>query len=299
MENYLVLDIGGTAIKFAIADKEANFKEKGSIKTYPDSFEKQIEEIGKTYDELKKRYLIKGIAISSPGFVDGVKGITYGTSALPCIMEKEIARAIHLRMDGLPISMENDGNCGGLGEYWKGRGRGKKNIVMLVCGSGIGGGYVREGKIDRTIHHASAEFGFMPMVFEEGKVKSWSSCSVVNILKKYLQEVPSSISGKELFDLAEKDNVAKKYVDKFYYHLALGCISVGFALDPDLIIIGGAISKRRDFETNIREQIRKIKSSNFEFSCNKTDIAVAELGNDANLYGALYNFLYVRQCEVI
>lgn len=298
MDDYLVLDIGGTAIKFAVADKEGNFKEKGSIKTYPDSFEEQIEEMGKTYDKLKTKYAIRGIAVSSPGFVDGVKGITHGASALPCIMEKEIARAIHLRMDMLPIAMENDGNCGGLGEYWKGRGRGMKNIVMLVCGSGIGGGYVREGKIDRTIHHASAEFGFMPMVFEENSVKSWSSCSVVNTLKKYLQEVPSSISGKELFDLAEKDEIARKYVDKFYYHMALGCISVGFALDPDLIIIGGAISKRKDFEKNILKQVEEIKASNYEFSCNKTDIAMAELGNDANLYGALYNFLYVRQCEI-
>lgn len=298
MNCYLVLDIGGTAIKFAVADKDGNFKEKGSIKTHPDSFEKQIEEMGKAYDKLKNQYSLKGIAVSSPGFVDGKKGITYGASALPCIMEKEIARAIHLRMDRLPVSMENDGNCGGLGEYWKGRGRGKKNIVMLVCGSGIGGGYVREGKIDRTLHHASAEFGFMPMVFEENSVKSWSSCSVVNTLKKYLQEVPSSISGKELFDLAEEDEIAKKYVDKFYYHMALGCISVGFALDPDLIIIGGAISKRKDFEKNIVKQMEDIKASNYEFSCNKTAIAVAELGNDANLYGALYNFLYVRQCEI-
>lgn len=298
MDTYLVLDIGGTAIKFAVSDSNGVFMEKGSIKTYPDSFEKQIEEMGKTYDKLKEIYDLKGIAVSSPGFVDGVNGITYGASALPCIMEKEIARAIHLRMDCLPVSMENDGNCGGLGEYWKGRGKGKKNIVMLVCGSGIGGGYVRNGKIDRTINHASSEFGFMPMVFEKDTVRSWSSYSVVNTLKKYLEEVPSHISGKELFELAEEDETARKYVNKFYYYLALGCISVGFALDPDLIIIGGAVSKRQGFKKNILEQIERIKASDSNFACNKTEIAVAELGNDANLYGALYNFLYVRKCEI-
>ena len=136
------------------------------------------------------------------------------------------------------------------------------------------------------------------MVYDDGTVLPWSTYSVVGTLDRYQKETGRKISGRELFDLAGTDPVAKKYVDRFYYYLALGCLSIGFALDPDLIVIGGAISCREDFKQQIDYQLEKIKKTSKTYTFNHTEIKAAQLGNTANLLGALFNHVYIHRCEL-
>ena len=202
------------------------------------------------------------------------------------------------RMGGLPIAMENDGNCGCLGEYWKGRGKGRQNVVTLVYGSGIGGGYVKEGKIGQTRRFCSSEFGFMPLIYENGRYRSWSSYSVVNTVNRFNEEQQKNLTGEELFWLAETDEKAREYIERFYYYMAAGCLSVSFAFDPDIILIGGAISRRPDLKARLEEKLVQLKQEDEAFGYSDTEVDTAALGNDANLYGALYNFLYLERCKL-
>lgn len=296
MDSYLVFDMGGTGIKYAVCSTEGEIIRKGRCTAYPDDFGKLSESMGEIYDAQSREFDLLGIAISSPGFVDQRQGIVHGLSSLPCIHEFPVARALSKRMGGLPVSMENDGNCGCLGEYWKGRGKGKKNVVMLVYGSGIGGGYVKDGKIGQTRKFSSSEFGFMPLIYEHGMFRSWSHYSVVNTVNRYNEEQHKNLTGEELFLLAETEETARKYIDRFYYYMAAGCLSVSFAFDPDIILIGGAVSRRPDLKDRLEEKMAQLKQEDEAFGYSDTQVEVAALGNDANLYGALYNFLYLEQC---
>lgn len=293
---YLVFDMGGTGIKYAVCTREGEIVQKGICDAFPDDFGRLSESMGEVFDLLKRKYSFLGIAISSPGFVDQRRGIVHGLSALPCIHGFPIAKVLSKRMDGLPVSIENDGNCGCLGEYWKGSGKGKKNVITLVFGSGIGGGHVQDGKIGQTRGFSSGEFGFMPLVYEDGKLCSWSSVSVVKTVKRYNREQNAKLTGEELFQLAETDENARRYVDRFYYYMAAGCLAVSFAFDPDIILIGGAVSKRADLMERIEENMNRLVQEDEAFGYCDTPIEPAALGNDANLYGALYNFLYLEQC---
>lgn len=298
MNYYLIFDIGGTSVKYAVSNRIGKFYEKGSIPAHQKNFSMFLEELGVLYEKMAERYPFRGIAVSSPGFVDSGAGITNGLSALPCIHHFPIAKELSARMGNLPVSMENDGNCGVLGEYWRGNGRGMQNVAMVVCGSGIGGGYVQRGKIHKTLHFSPSEFGFMPLVREKEKPLSWSAYSVVNTVKKYNKETGRSVNGKELFEMEEKDERAAEYVRRFYYYMAAGCLSIHFMLDPDAIIIGGAISERKDFLERLETMISFMKEGNQDLSCSREKLVISALKNDANLYGALYHFLHGGTCRL-
>lgn len=297
---YMVFDIGGSAVKYGYAAEKGKLTDKGSFPSCQDDFSVLLEGMGEIYDQYRQTHRIEGIAVSAPGFVDCESGIISGTSALPCIHGFPIREAIKERMGGLPAAIENDGNCGALGEYWKGAGSGKNSMVMLVCGSGIGGGYVNHGTILRTTHHSSSEFGFMPLACEDGRTMPWSDFSVVNTAKRYNREHGTSFTAKELFDLAEtkgegRSASAAACVERFYHYLAAGCMAVSFALDPDVIVIGGAVSVRSNFEERLRRAMDEIINGREMLKQMKSEIRISKLGNDANLYGALYHLLGCKE----
>lgn len=288
---YLVYDIGGSSVKYAYSEYEGNLCSKGSFPTCKNDFNQFLGDMVRIYDLYKQNYRIEGIAVSAPGAVDPELGVIHGLSAVPCIHETPFCRMISEAMDGLRVTAENDGNCGVMGEYWKGAAKGRSSAAMIVCGSGIGGGYIQEGRVSKSSHFSASEFGFMPIVYEDGLVHPWSDFSVVNTVNRYNRDIGTSISGIELFEQSDTDPEAARYVERFYHYLAAGCLSVAFALDPEAIIIGGAVSGRPDFRDHFQAAFQKLKDVNTMFEECKSAILVSELGNDANLYGALYHYL--------
>lgn len=287
--NYLVFDIGGSSIKYAVGDLQGNLIDKGKTESSGRDLQEFIDHLKGVYELYRETYSFSGIAISAPGFVDTRSGVIHGISALSFIHDFPIASLISENLGNLPVSIENDGNCGALGEYWKGGWGSVKNLVMLVCGSGIGGGFVYNGQILHTTHHSASEFGFMPIGNEDGRIMPWSHYSVVNIINRYNEKNKCSVSAKELFDRAGEDQEANDFTEEFYRYLAVGSFSVAFALDPDLIVISGAISGREDFKERLNQQVEELKKECREYAQIPSEIVVSKIGNDANLYGALYH----------
>lgn len=295
--SYILYDIGGSSIKYALGDVDGKLDRKGSIPTCKHDFQKFLADMRWIYEQVGDGRVIEGAAISAPGFVDSENGIIHGTSAVNCIHEIPFAKEVSKCLDGIPVSVENDGNCGALGEYWMGAARGKSSAVMLVCGSGIGGGYVRNGKIPAGSHFSAYEFGFMPIVTEARKTLPWSDFSVVNTVKQYNRSMGTDMTAKQLFDAADQDREADRYVRRFYHYLAAGCMAVGFALDPEVIVIGGAVSVREDFETCLHSAMDQIVGDRLMLRQMKSEIRISQLGNDANLYGALFHYLHLQGKE--
>lgn len=288
---YLIFDIGGSSIKYAVGDQNGSLSDKGKTECSGENLQEFMEYIKNVYETVEHTHNLVGIAISSPGFVDTANGIVHGISALPFIHNFPLASLISKAMGNLPVSIENDGNCGALGEYWKGGWGEVKNLVMLVCGSGIGGGSVYQGEILPTSHYSASEFGFMPIGHENGRVLPWSQYSVVNITNRYNKNNQCSISSKELFDRPKEDEIAYGYTEEFYHYLAVGSLCTAFALDPEVIVISGAISGREDFKERLYRKVESLKRECKEYAQLPSEIVVSSLGNDANLYGALYHAL--------
>jgi predicted NBD/HSP70 family sugar kinase len=155
---YLVLDIGGSAIKYALMTKELEFIEKGSIPTPMDNIKSFVEAIGNLYDQYKDQ--IEGMAISMPGVIDSEKGYAYTGGHLEYNSGKEIVKILQERCE-VKIAIENDGKCAALAEVWKGSLKNYNDGVVIVLGTGVGGGIVRDKKIHKGRNFFAGEFSFM------------------------------------------------------------------------------------------------------------------------------------------
>ena len=285
------LDIGGTSIKVALSDREGNLIEKGHVDV-AETFEELMSNIGAWVNSMKEKYEIEGLAISSPGAVDSVTGIIEGASAVPCIHGPNWREEIRNRF-GLEIAIENDANCAALAEVFSGTAKDVKEMMFLVCGTGIGGAIVKDGKIHHGEHLHGGEFGYMLMEERDGRFYNFSECaSTMSFVRKVRAHYnDDSWDGVKVFEEASKGNeICIEAIDTFYKNLAKGIFNLQYIYDPEMILLGGAISEREDFVERVNEKLDEILKI-VEIAKVRPNVVTCTHKKDANLIGALANFL--------
>src|SRR4051794_4032075 len=115
MKNFMVFDVGGTNVKYAVINEDGEFLTKGDFPSSQYDFEKLQYDIIAITLENKEKHNVAGIAFSCPGGVDSETGIIGGASALPCIHGPNF-KQIFGDATGLPVEIENDANSAALGE---------------------------------------------------------------------------------------------------------------------------------------------------------------------------------------
>ena len=255
---------------------------KKTPKTLPE-FYQCLEE---TVNELKKQVTIKGVALSCPGAVDQKTGVIGGDSALPYIHGFDIRSELKKRF-GLPVSIENDANCAALAEMASGAGKKVKDAIFLVIGTGVGGALVVDKKLHHGAHLLGGEFGYL-LLGQEMTVSQ--IVSPVSIAERYNAKTRQALSGKEVFAKAQTgDKIASVEVDNALQTLALLIYNLQYSFDPELFIIGGAISKNPALismlEPKLAKLRQKVKAAKLE-----PKIAVCHYYEQANLLGAAINF---------
>ena len=299
MSNYIVFDIGGSSVKWSIMSKMGDILTKDKIKV-ADSVDQFFEELSKIVNINKDNFNLKGIAISSPGAVDSITGIVGGTSAIPYIHGPNF-KEILKEKTGLDVAIENDANCAALGECWLGAAKEENDCAFVVCGSGIGGAIVKDKKVHTGIHKHGGEFGYCIVDYDkdgEEKYLTWSRVGSTSALardisqRKGLEE--KDIDGLKAFQLYDEgDIIAVEEVNKYFRYMAIGIYNIQYTYDPEVIVLGGAISEREGYIESINEKLDEIM-------CNNTDGKIKPIvkkcihGNDANMIGALYNLLNER-----
>lgn len=282
----LVMDIGGSSVKFAVWEKE-QLVDKGSFIT-PKMWDEMKQEMMQLKEKMDAKYTIEGIAISAPGAVNQRKGVIEGASAVPYIHHFPVIFELE-ELFGCPVSMENDANCAGLAEVWKGAARGMQNVLFVVIGSGIGGAVIVDGKIRHGKHLFGGEFGYM--LLKEDKTFS-DLGTAVNMAKRYSKRMglETPLSGKEVFELAEQgDKAAKEEVETFYHYLATGIYNLQYSFDPEKIIIGGGVSAKEGLLDELNVHLARVVEST-KIAPFIPDVAICDFQNDANLIGAVYNY---------
>lgn len=203
------------------------------------------------------------------------------------------------------VKVGNDANVAALGEQWRGGGRGFDNIVMVTLGTGVGGGIIMDGKILTGENGAAGEIGHITVNPKEtltcgcgckGCLEQYSSATgVIRMAKERLEasDKPSElrkfaadeIGGKEVFDAYKAgDELAAEAVNEFAIYLGMGLGNVASVVDTQAFVIGGGLSKNGPVVIDIvKEQYKK----NVMFALKNTEFRLAELGNDAGMYGAV------------
>ncbi|MCM1363480.1 MAG: ROK family protein [Faecalibacterium sp.] len=248
---------------------------------------------------------ISSIGVGTPGSVDREKGIIEFANNL-YFHHVPAAEMIRSQID-VPVYLENDANCAALGEAVAGCGKGKKEFVAITLGTGVGSGYIHDGKIVIGCNGAGGEFGHMVIDIggekctcgREGCWESYASATaLVRQTKAAMLENPGSkmwqltdgdinnVSGRTAFDgMREGDIVAESVVEKYIKYIAVGTINVINALQPDMICFGGGICNEGEtLLSRIRKHINEFRYS--RYADTQTEICRAKLGNDAGIIGA-------------
>lgn len=277
----LTFDCGGTYIKYGLFDQGLKFS---GQKETPDSLEKLID-IMIEVKMLYKDHKLDGIALSLPGVVNNETGIIGGISAIPYIHNFNLKQMIEDRL-GLKVTMENDANCAALAEVTFGVAQNYKDVVFIVIGTGIGGTIIIDKKLHRGSNSYAGELGII--LSDEDKFMSFYTPR--NIADRYNKEHNTNISGKDVFE--SNDLSIKASLDKTMDYLAKFIFNITYTIDPELFVIGGAISSNDTFIKTLNTKVNLLQQQH-QLTDFTVTIKGAQYLNDANLIGAVAFF---NQC---
>ena len=203
MDKYICLDIGGTAIKYGLADSRGRLFNKDSLpnciaKDGVDAFLDQVMGLIGSY---QKYFKVQGAAISMAGMINPQTGeVIHAAPHFPGLTGVNLVQLVSRRLQ-LPCWVENDVNAAALGEYWLGNGRGAKSLFCITIGTGIGGAFVWDGRLWPGHCFTAGEVGQAKL----GSRISWEEgASVTALIRKAarLKGVePETLNGKLLCEM--------------------------------------------------------------------------------------------------
>ena len=292
----LGVDIGGTAVKFLIIDKD-EFVLKWQIPTPKDSTEALVDCLAAECNRIRKEYPITRIGFGFPG---GIRGDLATADNLP-LKNVPFLKLLEEKID-LPLSLDNDANCAALAQIKWGNTNNYKNIVLVTLGTGIGGGVILDGKIYRGISYAG-EVGHITVGGIHGRAcgcgnkgcwEQYASASALvreakraaeenkdSLLYSIFKDSGDSFNGKNFFEAYNQGcPVAESVFSEYLDWLTAGIISILYTFDPDAVILAGGITKQGEsFINELRKRVFSIIDSS-------SQIEVSQFQDDAGAIGA-------------
>lgn len=289
----LIFDVGASAIKYALMDNDAYIYEKGKEVTPHDNFEHFLTILKSIYEKYQTQ--IDGIALSLPGTIDSVRGQIYAPGGLS--YNENINLVDKMRsFTQLPIAIENDGKSAALAEVWKGNLKDCQDGIVIVVGSGLGGGIIKDGQLWKGQHLFAGEFSYIfqgegtSFMENAWAVKGSTTALIMDVARRKNVEA-SQLDGYRIFQWVEAlDEEACVALQNLAKNLAIGIYNLQCILDPQKILIGGGISQQPILIEKIQEELNKIYEK-IPFDIPHAQIDNCCYYNDSNMIGALYNFL--------
>lgn len=307
---YIGIDIGGTGIQVGVVTEEGKILAKGSIVTRTDiPFADQVAAMAKcTLETIEKAGLtlddVKSVGLGVPGIVDPRTGhVPFCTN----LGWHDVALSEEFRKHiDKPVFIGNDATVAGLAESVAGVSAGTESSVFLTLGTGVGGGIIINGKVWNGFHGVGSEIGHMILEADgvpctcgnRGCLERY--CSATAIIRMAREEMeknpdsmimemakgdPANINAKIVFDAAKAGDAAgMKLFQRYVKYLGQAIANVINFLDPQVIVLGGGVSKAGDF------LLDAVRAEAPKYCLYKTmptpEIYLAELGPDAGIIGA-------------
>ena len=307
---YIGIDVGGTGIKAGVVSENGTILHKLSCPTLRERGHEAVihdmarlslqvlAESGHTLEE------IHSVGIGIPGMQDPRTGrvpfcTNLGWHDVPLVelMQKEIDK---------PVYINNDATVAGLAESIAGVSAGTKNSVFITLGTGVGGGVVLDGKLFMGPHGIATEVGHMITVAGGemctcGNRGCWeryaSATTIIREGRRFAEAHRDSalfcavngnldqIEARTVIDLAKAgDPDCEKLFDDYVYHLTVGLINLINLYDPEIIALGGGVSKAGTF---LLDKVNALLPEMIFFkTMPHARIELARLGNDAGIIGA-------------
>ena len=307
---YIGFDVGGTGVQVGVVNELGEILCKGNMVTRTDiPVAEQIKAMADCALETLDRsgYTladVKSLGAGLPGVVDPWTG---HIAFCPNLGWKDVDFAGEMRKHiNKPVFMDNDATVAGLAENVAGVSAGAHSSVFLTLGTGVGGGIVIGGKVWSGFHGIGSEIGHMVIELDgepcncgnRGCLERYCSATAIILaaraaVMQYQDSTimakaegdPMKINAKMVFDAAkEGDELGLKLFADYVKALAHGIVNIIHFLDPEVIALGGGVSKAGDFLLDaLRKEVSKLVMYK---TMPYARIELAKLGPDAGIIGA-------------
>ena len=306
------IDIGGTKVAGGLVDVDGNITHRARRDTphrskSPSVVEDTIVEVVAELMQIVGAGSVAAVGIGAAGFVAADRATVVFAPHLSWRHEP-LREALQKRV-AVPIFVDNDANAAAWAEWKFGAAQGESHLMMITLGTGIGGGILIDGQVQRGRFGIAGEFGHMQVVpgghrCECGNRGCWEQYASGNALVREARSLFSANSplASDLFDRVEGipanltgplitaaardgDPTACELLAEIGHWLGVGIANLAAAFDPGAFVIGGGLSAAGDLLlSSARETFkRQLPGRGYR---SEARIVVAELGNDAGLIGA-------------
>lgn len=295
MTMILCLDIGGTAVKMGLCDRQGVIHARKEASVCFDQYRTPILETVLREAELflaEQQCDVEGAGISATGQIDDKRGIVIGTNGrIPHWEGSHLAEEVSARFH-VPAFALNDANAAALGESFAGRAKGVENVIMLTLGTGVGGGIILGGKLYSGSLGIAGELGHFTL-YADGMTctcgkKGCFECyaSTTALIARAKEKAGSEdLNGKEIFRRAQAgDRAMLSVLDAWIDDIVHGITGLVHIFNPDMVLIGGGVSVQ---EQLLMQPLReRVKAGVMPRFAEHLSIERATLGNDAGMIGA-------------
>ena len=313
MAHYIGIDLGGTNIKAGVTDENGRALAKVSVPTEgdrgPDVVIKNM--AGAARQAVAKAGMplesIDYVGIGAPGPVHFDDGIVLAAPNMTGWRNIPLRDRIAKELDR-PSVLENDGNAAAFGELWAGAGRDPsiRHLLMLTLGTGVGGGFIANGKLIRGAHGYGSEPGHIIVnpagsrhtSGSPGCLEQYASASACgrracelieaggkSSLKAVYDANKKHVSAKDVFAHAKAgDKLAEQIVSEVTQYLGIACINLCRIFDPQMIVFAGGMILAGD---ELFDRVRAVfNDCTWSIGSPLPEIVPSQLGNDAGFIGA-------------
>lgn len=305
---FIGIDLGGSNIAVGLVNEN---KEIVAKKSTPTLKERDYKEIVKDMAELSKKVVkeagydisdIKAVGIGTPGTTDNERGLVLYCNNIS-MRNAPIAAEFRKHFD-VPVSLINDADAAALGEYCV-IGKKMHSFILVTLGTGVGGGIILNDKIFDGFNHSGGEVGHMTIVANgkqctcgrKGCLERYASVTALGEqTREKMNKCPESlmhewvkkrgrVSGRTAFECAKRgDKAAIEVKEQYIRYVAEGVCNLINIFQPEMLVIGGGISKEGD---GLLIPIKRfVKEFDYNKDDPKTEIKIAKLFNDAGIIGA-------------
>lgn len=287
----LAVDIGGTFIKYGIVGEDGSILSRYKVPTIEAKTGEEFWDY--VAGHIKSLDGVELIGVSSPGLVDREFHVrSYAAPKLAALYDTNIRAELEKRT-GIRTAAINDGKAAGLCELKMGRAVGTKLSAYLIIGTGGGGCICLEDDVFSGADNFAGEFHFMAYHNETTKevMKTGRTIGMFGLVNRYNEKAPKDRQvtlGEEITKRAfAGEELAREMVDDWIHRIAVQCLSIVVAINPEILCIGGGISEEDWFMDRVKAEYERISDEHFNHvKFLTTVIDRCKFRNDANLLGA-------------
>ncbi len=280
---FLAFDVGGTTIKYGLLDEQRQISATGHCSTEHNQNNHILKQLQLITADYQQKYNLAGIGVSTAGIVGVAGQIQYAGPTIPGYQGTPLKASL-AQQSGLPVFVVNDVDAALLGEQLAGAAQDKTSVYCVALGTGIGGAYLDCGQLLNGAHATANSLGYT--LYDPQTKTNYEQRASTLALEQQL--IAHGVSVPVAFERARQHQAPfTTLIATWAAEVAAGLANIILLFDPELLLIGGAVSQQGEF---LLQLLKQALVQQLPPDLCQTELRVAQLADQAQLFGAVAKF---------